>query len=38
MMERGADRRRTVLVEAPLSPLRLGRPPAVADRQPLDSL
>jgi hypothetical protein len=34
----GADWRRTLLVDAPLSPLRLGRQPAVSDRVPLDQL
>jgi hypothetical protein len=34
----GADWRRTLLVDAPLSPLRTGRQPQVEDRRPLDSL
>jgi hypothetical protein len=34
----GADWRRTLLVDAPLAPLRLGRQPAVSDRRPLDEL
>ena len=34
----GADWRRQLLVDAPLSPLRLGRQPSVADRRPLDEL
>lgn len=34
----GADWRRTLLVEAPLSPLRLGRQPRESDRRPLDEL
>ena len=32
------DWERTLLVEAPLSPLRLGRQPEVGDRRPLDEL
>jgi hypothetical protein len=32
----GADVRRTLMVDAPLSPLRLGRQPSVEDRRPLD--
>jgi hypothetical protein len=38
LLELGADWRRTLLVDAPLSPLRIGRQPEVGDRQPLDSL
>ena len=34
----GADWRRTLMVEAPLSPLRLGRQPEASDRRPLDSI
>jgi len=34
----GADWRRTLMVEAPLSPLRLGRQPEASDRRPLDDL
>jgi len=34
----GADLRRTLMVEAPLSPLRLGRQPTEADRRPLDEI
>ncbi len=34
----GADWRRTLLVEAPLSPMRAGRQPQVEDRRPLDSI
>ncbi len=34
----GADWRRQLLVDAPLSPLRIGRQPEVADRLPLDAL
>lgn len=34
----GADWRRTLLVDAPLSPLRIGRQPSEADRRPLDEL
>ena len=33
----GADVRRTLMVDAPLSPLRLGRQPSVADRKPLEA-
>jgi hypothetical protein len=32
----GADVRRTLLCDAPLSPLRIGRQPSVEDREPLD--
>ena len=31
----GADWRRTLMVDAPLSPMRIGRQPAVSDRRPL---
>jgi hypothetical protein len=34
----GADWRRTLLVDAPLSPLRIGRQPARSDRRPLDEM
>ncbi|HEX8804357.1 MAG TPA: hypothetical protein VF743_09190, partial [Acidimicrobiales bacterium] len=34
----GADWRRTLMVDAPLSPLRIGRQPAESDRRPLDDL
>ncbi len=34
----GADWRRSLLVEAPLSPMRTGRQPQIEDRRPLDSL
>jgi hypothetical protein len=34
----GAVAKRTLLVDAPLAPLRTGRQPQVEDRQPLDSL
>jgi hypothetical protein len=34
----GADWRRTLLVDAPLSPMRIGRQPSVDDRRPLDEL
>jgi hypothetical protein len=34
----GADLRRTLMVEAPLSPLRIGRQPAESDRRPLDEI
>jgi hypothetical protein len=34
----GADWRRSLLVDAPLAPLRLGRQPAVTDRRPLDEI
>ena len=30
--------RRILLVDAPLSPLRIGRQPAVEDRRPLDEI
>lgn len=38
MVALGADWRRTLMTDAPLAPLRIGRQPEVADRQPLDSL
>ena len=34
----GADWRRTLLVDAPLAPLRIGRQPAASDRRPLEEL
>jgi hypothetical protein len=34
----GADVRRTLLVDAPLAPLRIGRQPTVDDRRPLSEL
>jgi hypothetical protein len=34
----GADWRRTLLIDAPLAPLRLGRQPAASDRRPLDEI
>jgi hypothetical protein len=34
----GADWRRILLVDSPLSPLRIGRQPSVADRVPLDEV
>jgi hypothetical protein len=34
----GADWRRSLLVDAPLAPLRIGRQPEVGDRLPLDQL
>jgi hypothetical protein len=34
----GADWRRTLMVEAPLSPMRLGRQPEPSDRRPLDEV
>lgn len=37
-MELGADWRRSLLVDAPLSPLRTGRQPEVADRVPLEEV
>jgi len=37
-LELGADWRRSLMVDAPLSPLRIGRQPEVADRIPLDRL
>jgi hypothetical protein len=33
-----ADWLRTLMVEAPLSPLRLGRQPEIGDRRPLDEI
>jgi hypothetical protein len=33
-----ADVRRTLMVDAPLSPMRTGRQPRVEDRRPLDEL
>jgi hypothetical protein len=38
LLDLGATWRRTLLVDAPLSPLRLRRQPATTDRRPLDSL
>ncbi len=38
LRELGADVRRTLMVDAPLAPLRTGRQPAVEDRRPLDEL
>ena len=38
MIEFGATWQRTLLVDAELSPMRIGRQPTVADRRPLDSL
>ena len=37
-LDLGADWRRTLLVDAPLAPLRIGRQPAVSDRRPLDEI
>jgi hypothetical protein len=34
----GADVQRTLLVDAPLAPLRIGRQPAVEDRRPLSEI
>jgi hypothetical protein len=34
----GVSMRRTLMVDAPLAPLRLGRQPAVSDRRPLDTI
>jgi hypothetical protein len=34
----GADVRRTLMVDAPLSPMRTGRQPEVEDRRPLDEI
>ena len=34
----GADVQRTLLVDAPLSPMRIGRQPAVEDRRPLSDI
>ena len=36
--ELDADFMRTLMVEAPLSPLRIGRQPEVGDRRPLDDV
>ncbi|MFN8041201.1 MAG: hypothetical protein U0Q07_18440 [Acidimicrobiales bacterium] len=38
LLDAGAKVHRTLLVEAPLSPMRLGRQPEVGDRRPLDDL
>jgi len=38
LIDLGAVVRRTLLVEAPLSPLRLGRQPAIEDRRPLSEV
>jgi hypothetical protein len=38
LLDLGAGWRRTLLVDAPLSPLRIGRQPEITDRRPLDSL
>ena len=38
LIDLGAVVRRSLLVEAPLSPLRLGRQPSVADRRPLSEV
>ncbi len=37
-LDLGADWQRSLLVDAPLAPLRIGRQPAVSDRRPLDEL
>jgi hypothetical protein len=34
----GADVRRTLMVDAPLAPLRIGRQPLESDRRPLDEI
>jgi hypothetical protein len=34
----GCDVRRTLMVDAPLSPMRIGRQPEVGDRRPLDEI
>jgi hypothetical protein len=34
----GADVRRTLMVDAPLSPMRIGRQPEVGDRRPLEEI
>lgn len=34
----GVNLRRTLMVDAPLAPLRIGRQPTVADRRPLDEI
>ncbi len=38
LVDGGATLRRTLMVEAPLSPLRLGRQPSVEDRRPLGEI
>ncbi|MGO9000706.1 MAG: NIPSNAP family containing protein, partial [Limisphaerales bacterium] len=38
LLELGARYRRTLLMEAPLSPMRLGRQPRVEDRRPLSEI
>ena len=38
LVSMGADVRRTLLVDAPLSPMRTGRQPQIEDRRPLDEL
>ena len=37
-LEVGADWRRTLMVDSPLSPLRIGRQPEIGDRIPLDEI
>lgn len=37
-LDLGADWQRSLLVDAPLAPLRIGRQPAASDRRPLDEL
>jgi hypothetical protein len=37
-LDLGADWRRSLLVDAPLAPLRLGRQPEASDRRPLDKI
>jgi hypothetical protein len=37
-LELGADWRRSLMVDSPLSPLRIGRQPEVSDRIPLDQI
>ena len=38
MIDRGATWQRTLLVDSPLSPLRIGRQPLASDRRPLDEI
>ena len=38
LIEFGAAFRRTLMIDAPLAPLRIGRQPSVEDRRPLDAI
>jgi hypothetical protein len=38
LIEFGAAFRRTLMIDAPLAPLRIGRQPSVEDRRPLDEI